>query len=404
MSLPSIKSAGILLAVLCLSAPAFAEEPTADAAKATEAKPAKPSKAAKPAKAEAAAVEEAAAPEPALVQENTVDFCRDQVDNDGDGHVDCDDQDCQIFALCVQPSPPPAEPPPEETIPAPEPPPPVFLPETGWQCKDGVDNNNDGLIDCHEASCQHSAYCRSVMYERPAPKNKAPGLFMNIGLGVALPNYRLPTMETTWTNQWGEEYKHVPFDPDLGIMIDYQVGYMFLKFLGAGISFKSAFTFASNRSLYFQTADDPEDYKYTGNKYYGNLSGFLRFQWPFTRVTPYLNIHVGYSTAQATWNVYEPENDWDDIDDAEVNDNNDYLYGYRTEIRSNRYRHFTFGLEPGVDFTVVPRLFAVGIRAWLPVIANKNSSMDNLGALISFNITPMWREPLQLKPEYAQQK
>ena len=39
MSLLSIKSAGILLAVLCLSAPAFAEEPTADAAKPAEAKP-----------------------------------------------------------------------------------------------------------------------------------------------------------------------------------------------------------------------------------------------------------------------------------------------------------------------------------------------------------------------------
>jgi surface antigen len=33
--------------------------------------------------------------------EDTVAACGDDVDNDGDGHVDCDDQDCQVFAICV---------------------------------------------------------------------------------------------------------------------------------------------------------------------------------------------------------------------------------------------------------------------------------------------------------------
>ena len=37
-------------------------------------------------------------------------------------------------------------------------------------------------------------------------------------------------------------YAGVPFDPDLGLMLDLQAGYLFLKFLGAGVSFKSAFT------------------------------------------------------------------------------------------------------------------------------------------------------------------
>jgi len=38
-----------------------------------------------------------------MVQENTVDQCGDKKDNDGDGHVDCADQDCAIFAICVKP-------------------------------------------------------------------------------------------------------------------------------------------------------------------------------------------------------------------------------------------------------------------------------------------------------------
>ncbi len=48
-------------------------------------------------------------PEPILVQENTLDGCSDKQDNDGDGHLDCDDQDCEIYAICLeQPAPPEA--------------------------------------------------------------------------------------------------------------------------------------------------------------------------------------------------------------------------------------------------------------------------------------------------------
>ena len=57
----------------------------------------------------AEAVEEVAneCPEPTLVRENTLEGCRDGQDNDGDGHVDCDDQDCEIYAMCLeQPAPP----------------------------------------------------------------------------------------------------------------------------------------------------------------------------------------------------------------------------------------------------------------------------------------------------------
>lgn len=43
-----------------------------------------------------------------LVQENTLEGCRDGLDNDDDGHLDCDDQDCEIYAMCL--APPAAEP------------------------------------------------------------------------------------------------------------------------------------------------------------------------------------------------------------------------------------------------------------------------------------------------------
>jgi hypothetical protein len=33
--------------------------------------------------------------------ENTLDTCTDNIDNDNDDWVDCDDQDCSVFAVCV---------------------------------------------------------------------------------------------------------------------------------------------------------------------------------------------------------------------------------------------------------------------------------------------------------------
>jgi hypothetical protein len=49
------------------------------------------------------------AEEPVRELERTLDLCRDGRDNDLDGHVDCDDQDCEGFAICSKM--PPAEPP-----------------------------------------------------------------------------------------------------------------------------------------------------------------------------------------------------------------------------------------------------------------------------------------------------
>ena len=39
--------------------------------------------------------------DPAAPAENTIGACSDGIDNDGDGWIDCDDQDCLVFAMCV---------------------------------------------------------------------------------------------------------------------------------------------------------------------------------------------------------------------------------------------------------------------------------------------------------------
>jgi len=63
--------------------------------------------------------EPAAGPAAGVVLENTVALCQDDLDNDADDHADCDDQDCEIFAICVEPAPAAAAAAPAAT-PAPE--------------------------------------------------------------------------------------------------------------------------------------------------------------------------------------------------------------------------------------------------------------------------------------------
>ena len=64
----------------------------------------------------------------------TVQECTDGVDNDEDGFIDCDDQDCSIYDECSS-----------ETV-----------REEGTvegDCADGIDNDNDGFIDCEDMGC-----------------------------------------------------------------------------------------------------------------------------------------------------------------------------------------------------------------------------------------------------------
>ena len=59
--------------------------------------------------------EDAVEPTP-VVQENTVAQCSDKKDNDNDGYVDCRDQDCAIFAICVGKPIPGTSTPPEASL------------------------------------------------------------------------------------------------------------------------------------------------------------------------------------------------------------------------------------------------------------------------------------------------
>ena len=61
---------------------------------------------------------------------NCSEVCNDGVDNDNDGFIDCDDGDCEDFADCLI-----------------------------ERCIDGVDNDGDGLVDCDDPDCATNPSC-----------------------------------------------------------------------------------------------------------------------------------------------------------------------------------------------------------------------------------------------------
>lgn len=334
---------------------------------------------------------------PPTAPEKTVEACGDQQDNDGDGHVDCDDQDCEVFAICV----PPQEPgtkvvPPLAPMAAP-----VtvsIVQETGRQCRDGVDNDGDGLVDCHEASCQGYHYCRKAMRERPMRDDAPQGLIISLGLGAALPNYRFPSSATV-DSVYGQ---NIPFDPDFGGMADLKLGYAPLKWLGFGLNWKGAGTFASNEIDYLGSSDDNASYKYEGDKEWRHVGAFVRLTYPFGRFVPYLDVSAGYTRIKYEWRTYDNNTSWANIDDwGDYEDErwtNDDFEPRDTQRLSRR--HFTLALEPGFDYFVIPQTFALGLHAYLPVFASSHSSTDNVGAMLTFTVTPTWRGKPQLKTEY----
>jgi len=60
--------------------------------------------------------------------------CNDQVDNDGDGNVDCEDNDCMNASSCNM--------------------------QMVELCDDGIDNDNDGSIDCADSQCSKDPACK----------------------------------------------------------------------------------------------------------------------------------------------------------------------------------------------------------------------------------------------------
>lgn len=326
--------------------------------------------------------------EGSLTPETSLDACQDAKDNDGDGHTDCADEECQIYAICVVASEGPLDSPtPTEVEP---------LQEKGHQCRDKQDNDGDGLVDCHDPTCERYFYCRKLMYEVPAPPDKPQALYISMGAGIALSNYHTPTAETARFSPYNRK---IPFDPDIGVTAGMKIGYFFLKWLGVGANFNVTGTGATNRLRGFRTRDDSDLYRYYGTKVAGHVGGFVRFQWPFGRFVPFLDAAVGYSVAKYTWNVYDPDTSWSDIADRDGDD--DWLSGQDPSIEYElTSRHFTFALEPGFDLFVVKRVFAIGARGWLPVVASNEPRTDNVGILLHLTVTPLWREPKRLKAEY----
>ncbi len=65
------------------------------------------------------------------------EICDDTIDNDEDGMVDCDDQDCNLDPACEV----------------------VAVPEV---CDDGMDNDLDGFIDCSDPDCATDPACEQL--------------------------------------------------------------------------------------------------------------------------------------------------------------------------------------------------------------------------------------------------
>ena len=61
------------------------------------------------------------------------EICDDELDNDSDGYVDCEDQDCQELESC--------------------------LPKVETVCDDELDNDFDKLIDCDDEDCKEDQAC-----------------------------------------------------------------------------------------------------------------------------------------------------------------------------------------------------------------------------------------------------
>ncbi len=332
--------------------------------------------------------EKAAAP--VIILENTLEACQDKQDNDRDGHVDCEDQDCEIFAMCVrEPEPVPFALMPVTPQVHVAPPPPRT--ETGRLCSDGLDNNNNGLIDCFEKSCQRYRYCRKQIYYLPEPEDKAPGLFITFGGGVAFPNFS-GADSTAWSNRYDEE---IEFEPDIGFLVDLQLGYLPIKWVGFGLNYTGGATQGTNYNDGIRDTTLYLRYKYDAIKTFNHIGGFVRFQYPFSRIVPYINVAAGYTYVYQEWRVYNGNEDWDDIryyDDDHLN--------YTRETLVEDDKHFTLAVEPGVDVFLRKRSIAIGLRAWMPVFATSGGGNDNMGVILNVTFTPMWREKPQIRPEY----
>ncbi|MGL1935862.1 MAG: fibro-slime domain-containing protein [Fibrobacterales bacterium] len=73
-------------------------------------------------------------------QENTALLCKDEIDNDDDGKIDCIDESCKTFQFCEDPE--------ENSL---------------RECTDGVDNDDDDLVDCDDQPCKYFIVCQEQL-------------------------------------------------------------------------------------------------------------------------------------------------------------------------------------------------------------------------------------------------
>lgn len=69
-----------------------------------------------------------------LELETTPVLCSDEIDNNANGLLDCQESECLKFSVCS-------------------------LEDTAVKCSDGVDNDGDGKADCNDSDCQPFIIC-----------------------------------------------------------------------------------------------------------------------------------------------------------------------------------------------------------------------------------------------------
>ena len=99
-----------------------------------------------------------------MVEPPAPEHCADGMDNDGDGRVDCADDDCELDSVCGEPVAIYAAPPAAEA-----------------NCGDGVDEDRDGRADCADDDCATAAACVAAVPAYAAPP---PGVIERCGDGV----------------------------------------------------------------------------------------------------------------------------------------------------------------------------------------------------------------------------
>lgn len=122
--------------------------------------------------------------------------------------------------------------------------------EMGLQCIDNVDNNGNGLLDCEEPSCQGVEFCLERIYYIPEPMDKPMKAFVQLGLGAAFPNWDPPVSEGQQDSE-GNRYV-VPYLPDIGPMADLTLAYIFLPWVGVGVKGMFAGTNVQSRDEWYE--------------------------------------------------------------------------------------------------------------------------------------------------------